>query len=304
MRAWLALKLNVAAGLASVGLLAGLPVAYAQDVLPVPALTGRVIDQTGTFDTAQKAALEAKLAALEQAEGTQLVVLLVPSTQPEDVASYANRVANTWKIGRRDVGDGLLLVVAKGDRRLRIEVAKALEGAVPDLAAKRVINEFITPRFRQGDFAGGVDAGVDALIKLVNAEPLPEPAAAARASGHSQNTDGFDWQDLAIFMFIGVPIAGALLSGLLGRKLGALATGGAMGLVAFVITASLLVAGVAGVLALIFTLVSSFSGGRSGRGGPVIFPGGGGWSSGSGGGGGWSSGGGGDFGGGGASGDW
>lgn len=304
MRAWLALKLSLAAGLASVGLLAGLPVAYAQDVLPVPALSGRVIDQTGTFDTAQKAALEAKLAALEQAKGTQLVVLLVPSTQPEDVASYANRVANTWKLGRREVGDGLLLVVAKGDRRLRIEVAKSLEGAVPDLAAKRVINEFITPRFKQGDFAGGVNEGVDALIRLVNAEPLPEPTVSDRQPS-SGGAEGFDWQDLAIFMFIGVPIAGALLSGLLGRKLGALATGGAMGLVAFVVTASLLVAGVAGVLALIFTLVSSFSGGRGGRsGGPVFLPGGGGWGSGGGGGGGWSSGGGGDFGGGGASGNW
>lgn len=298
-RRWLAPTLLALAALAGAGPWLS---AQAQDVLAVPK-AARVVDQTGTFDTTQKAALEAKLAAFEQAKGTQMGVLLVPTTQPEDIASYANRVANEWKLGRREVGDGILLVVAKGDRKLRIEVAKTLEGAVPDLAAKRVINEFITPRFRQGDFAGGVDAGVDALIKLVNQEPLPAPAASA--SPGTANT-GFNWEDLAIFMFIGVPIVGALLSGVLGRKLGAMATGGVMGGVAMVITASLIVAGIAGVIALIFTLVSGFSGGGRRGGGPVIFPGGGGWGSGGGGGGGggWSSGGGGDFGGGGASGDW
>lgn len=278
------------------------PSAQAQDVLPVPK-AARVVDQTGTFDAAQKAALEAKLAAFEQAKGTQIGVLLVPTTQPEDIASYANRVANEWKLGRREVGDGLLLVVAKGDRKLRIEVAKTLEGAVPDLAAKQIIGTVIAPRFKQGDFAGGVDAGVDALIARVNGEALPA-ATAAPSSGSSDRGSGFDWQDLAIFMFIGVPIVGAVLSGLLGRKLGALATGGMMGVVVLVVTASLIVAGIAGVIALIFTLVNGFSGGRGGKGGPIILSGGGWGSGGGGGGGGWSSGGGGDFGGGGASGDW
>jgi len=114
--------------------------ARAQDVLPVPPLTAPVIDQTATLDEAQRAALIAKLAAVEQQTGSQIVVLMVPSTLPEDIASYSQRVGDSWKIGRRDIGDGLLIVVAKNDRRVRIEVAKALEGAVPDLAAKRIID--------------------------------------------------------------------------------------------------------------------------------------------------------------------
>src|SRR6187401_1611672 len=130
--------------------------AAAQGVLPVPELTARVVDQTGTLDAIQRQGLEEKLAAFEQQKGTQIVVLLVPTTQPEDISSYANRVANAWKIGRKDVGDGIVVIVAKDDRRVRIEVAKTLEGAVPDLAAKQVIDEAITPRFRQGDFAGGL----------------------------------------------------------------------------------------------------------------------------------------------------
>ncbi|RYG07282.1 MAG: YgcG family protein, partial [Burkholderiales bacterium] len=130
--------------------------AAAQAPLPVPALTARVIDQTGTLDAVQAKGLEDKLAALEQSKGTQLVVLMVPTTQPEDIASYANRVGNTWKIGRKDVGDGVLLIVAKDDRKVRIEVAKTLEGAIPDLAAKQVIDTAITPNFRAGNYAAGL----------------------------------------------------------------------------------------------------------------------------------------------------
>ena len=129
--------------------------AHAQDVLPVPPLSAPVIDQTATLDEAQRAALIAKLAAIEQQTGSQIVVLMVPSTQPEDIAAYSQRVGDSWKIGRRDIGDGLLIVVAKSDRRVRIEVAKALEGAVPDLAAKRIIDAQISPAFRAGDYAGG-----------------------------------------------------------------------------------------------------------------------------------------------------
>jgi len=137
------------------------------DVRPVPALSGRVIDQTQTLSAPQADALQAKLARFEQERGTQLVILLVPSTQPEDIASYAQRVGDTWKIGRRDVGDGLLLVVAKNDRTLRIEVAKTLEGAVPDLAASQIIERAIKPAFKAGDFAGGLNQGVDQLIARV-----------------------------------------------------------------------------------------------------------------------------------------
>jgi uncharacterized protein len=279
--------------------------AHAQGVLPVPELTGRVIDQTGTLDAIQKKALEDKLAALEQSKGTQLVILMVPTTQPEDIFDFSNRVANTWKIGRKQVGDGLLVVVAKNDRKVRIEVAKTLEGAIPDVVALRIIDEAIRPRFRADDYAGGLQAAVDMLVARVNGEALPEPPQReARGDG-----GGFDWFDLAIFMFFAVPIAGAVLRGMLGNKLGTLATGGGVGALAYVVTSSLLVAGLAGVFALVFSLFSGFGGGRRGGGGPVIFPGGGGWSGGGGGGswgggGGFSSGGGGDFGGGGASGDW
>lgn len=280
--------------------------AAAQGVLPVPELTARVIDQTGTLDAIQRKGLDDKLAAFEQAKGTQIVVLMVPTTLPEDIASYANRVGNAWKIGRKEVGDGILVVVAKDDRKVRIEVAKTLEGAVPDLAAKQIIDEAITPRFRQNDFAGGLNAAADQLIARVSGEALPAPKQPAPQGGGS---GGFDWFDLAIFLFFAVPIAGAVLRGIFGRKLGSLVTGGGVGAIAMLITSSLAVAGVAGIVALLFSLMSGGSalGGRRGH-GPVIFPGGfgggggGGW--GGGGGGGFGSGGGGDFGGGGASGDW
>ena len=283
--------------------------AAAQGVLPVPELTARVIDQTNTLDAIQRKGLEEKLAAFEQQKGTQIVVLLVPTTQPEDIASYANRIGNAWKIGRKEVGDGILVVVAKNDRQVRIEVAKTLEGAVPDLAAKQVIDDAITPRFRQGDFAGGLQAGVDQLIARINGEPLPAPRAQDQPRGGG--TGGFDWFDLAIFLFFAVPIAGAVLRGIFGRKLGSLVTGGGVGFLAMLFTSSLVVAVIAGIVGLLFSLVSGsgpFGGRRRGWGGPVIFPGGfggghGGWGGG-GGGGGFSSGGGGDFGGGGASGNW
>jgi uncharacterized protein len=285
--------------------------AAAQGVLPVPELTARVVDQTGTLDAIQRKGLDDKLAAFEQKKGTQIVVLLVPTTQPEDIASYANRVANAWKIGRKEVGDGILLIVAKDDRKVRIEVAKTLEGAVPDLAARQIIDEAITPHFRQGDFAGGLQAALDQLIARVSGEALPAPKPAQQPQQRAGA--GFDWFDLAIFLFFAVPLGGTLLRGMLGRKLGSLATGGGVGLIAMLITSSLVVAGVAGVIALLFSLLSGgglFGGGRRGFGAPVIFPGGGwgggrgggGWGGGSGGG--FSSGGGGDFGGGGASGDW
>jgi len=275
----------------------------AQAQQAVPALTGHVVDSSGTLAPKQREALEARLSAFEQARGAQVVVLLVPGTQPEDISSYANRVANTWKIGRKGIGDGLLLIVAVQDHKLRIEVAKTLEGAIPDLAAKRIIDEAIRPRFKQGDYAGGLDAGVTRIMALITGEALPEPAkAATRPSGQ------FDWMQLGIFMFIAVPVVGAVTKKILGSRLGAVATGGMAGVIAMVLTASLLIAGLAGVVAMVFALVQNTPG-RRGRG----WPGGGnsaGWghSGGFGGGGGlgggFGSGGGGDFGGGGASGDW
>lgn len=152
---------------------------WAQSLLPVPSLASHVIDTSGTLNAGQQQALDAKLTAFEAASGSQVVVLMVSSTQPEDIASYANRVGTTWKIGRKDVGDGLLLIIAKDDRKLRIEVARALEGAVPDLAAKRVIDQAIAPRFKQGDFAGGIDAGLNQIFALIRHEDLPAPVQGA-----------------------------------------------------------------------------------------------------------------------------
>lgn len=283
---------------------AGAP-ALAQDLQPVPTLTSRVIDQTGTLSAAQRQALEAKIAALEAQRGTQLVVLMVASTLPEDIAAYAQRVGEAWRIGRRDVGDGLLIVVAKNDRRVRIEVAKALEGAVPDLAAKRIISEQIGPAFKAGDFAGGLNLAVDQLSARIAGEGLPAPQPRGGASGGV--LQGFDLEDLAIFLFVGVPVIGTVLTAMFGRKLGSLLTGGAAGGIGWWLTTSALVAAGAGLIALVLVGVMGIGASRGSRsGGPVIWGGGGGgWgSSGGSDGGGFSSGGGGDFGGGGASGDW
>lgn len=290
--------------------------AQAQDVQPVPPLTARVMDMAQVLQPGQRSALEDKLAAFEAQAGPQIVLLLVATTQPEDIASYAQRVADRWKIGRRAVGDGVLLVVARDDRRVRIEVAKALEGAVPDLAARQIIDRSITPAFRQGDYAGGLNAGVDGLIARVRGEHLPAPNARGTASGGGGNLGGFDWEQMALFFFVGVPLVGSVLTGIFGRKLGSLFTAGGAGGLAWVLSTSLLVAGLAGVVALALVGLlgigaSRSGGGRGGRGGgfggggpPIIWGGGGGGGFGGGGGGGFSSGGGGDFGGGGASGSW
>lgn len=279
------------------------------DVLPVPPLSGHVIDQSQTLTPAQQQALEQKLANFEQQRGTQLVVLLVPSTQPEDIAAFAQRVGDSWKIGRRDVGDGLLLVVAKQDRRIRIEVAKALEGAVPDLAASRIIEQAITPAFRAGDYAGGLNQGVDQLMARIEGENLPWPTSPARPSPttNKHGGDGFQLNDLLVLGLIGVPIVFGILSSIVGRKAGAFATGLVTGGLVWLVTTSLLLGGIAWLLAMVFALAFG-SGGRGGPGGWGGPPGGGGWGGGGWGGGtsggGWSSGGGGDFGGGGASGRW
>ncbi|HEY2344472.1 MAG TPA: TPM domain-containing protein [Xanthomonadaceae bacterium] len=148
--------------------------AVAQRV-PVPALNARVTDQTGTLDPTQVAALEAKLAALESAKGAQVAVLIVPSTAPETIEQYSIRVVDAWKLGRKGVDDGVLVLVAKDDRKLRIEVGRGLEGSIPDAIANRIIDGTIEPKFKNGDYAGGLDDGVDRLIGLVNGEPLPQP---------------------------------------------------------------------------------------------------------------------------------
>jgi uncharacterized protein len=282
--------------------------AHAQDVLPVPPLSARVIDQTGTLTEAQTTALIQKLAMIETQRGAQVVVLIVPTTAPEDIAAYGQRVADTWKVGRRDVGDGLVIVVAKNDRRINIEVAKTLEGPIPDVLAGRIINEQIKPAFQKNDYAGGLNAAIDRLDKAIAGEALPAPT---RESGKGQRGSGFDLQDLAIFLFFGVMVGGAVLRSMFGRGLGSVATGALAGGIAWWITASVLIAGGAGLIALIVAAIGGLGlggAGRRGSSGPIIWGGGGGGGFGGGGfgggGGGFSSGGGGDFGGGGASGSW
>ena len=283
-------------------------VALGQGVQAVPQLTGRVIDQTGTLDASTLRNLADKLIALETEKGSQVVLLMVASTQPEDIATYANRVANEWKIGRKNIGDGVLIVVAKNDRKLRIEVAKTLEGAIPDLAAKQIIDEAITPKFKQGDYGAGLSAAVDQIAARIRGEALPAPR-----SGSS--LDGFQWFDLLAFLLVGAPMLAAVMHAVFGRKHGSLLTGLASGAGAYWFTRSWLLLGLVG---FAVALVSFLSNGRSGRRSSSSSAGGslGGWSFGGSdsgsswggssrsGSGGFSSGGGGDFGGGGASGDW
>lgn len=289
--------------------------AGAQDVQPVPALSARVIDRTASLTEAQRAALESKLATFEAQAGPQIVVLMINTAAPEDITSYAQRVADTWKIGRRNVGDGLLVVVAKGDRQVRIEVAKALEGAVPDLAARQIIDNAIRPAFRANDYAGGLNAAVDQLMGRIRGEGLPAPSPRGRVADGNPFSD-MPIEGIAIFFFVAVTMLGGVLRSIMGRRLGALATSFAAGGLAWWISASVLIAVGAGVAALL--LVGIFGGGAalrstgSGRaggygggvGGMGGFGGFGRGGGGGGGGGGFSSGGGGDFGGGGASGNW
>src|SRR5487761_1135797 len=141
----------------------------------VPPLSGRGGDQTGTLSAGDISSLTQTLKDLEARKGSQVAVLIVPTTAPETIEQYSIRVAEAWKIGRRKIDDGALLVVAKDDHKLRIEVGYGLEGSLTDVTASRIINEVITPKFRNGDFAGGISAGVDRIIGVVDGEPLPAP---------------------------------------------------------------------------------------------------------------------------------
>ena len=246
----------------------------AQPVLPVPALSARAIDQTGTLNAADLQALEARLQGLEEKSGSQVVVLMVPTTAPEDIASYAFRVASDWKIGRRDVGDGLLVVVAKNDRRMRIEVARKLEGAIPDLAASRIIDQSMAPRFREGDYAGGIAAALDQIGARIADEALPAPA---QRGSNTQQNQGMGLSELAMFLFFGVIVAGPVVRRIFGGRFGSVVMGGGTGAVAYLLSASALLAGGAGIAALLMTLLSNSGGGggRGGRGGGPFIGGGG-----------------------------
>ncbi len=258
----------------------------------VPPLTGRVTDQTATLTADQKAALEQTLQAFEASKGSQLAVLIVPTTAPEAIEQYALRVAEQWKLGRKKVDDGAVLVVAKDDRALRIEVGYGLEGALNDATSKRIIGEIITPRFKQGDFYGGITAGVDRIIRVIDGEPLPEPKG--KRAG-----DTPDMSQYIPIIFMLALVVGGLLRAVLGRFLGALVTGGAVAVIAWLIVGTAFIALVAGAIALFVTLLSGGMGGR-GVGGHYGGFGTGGFGRGGGG----FGGGGGGFGGGGASGRW
>lgn len=269
-------------------------VVFAQ--LPVPSFSAFVTDLTDTLTPDQRDALERTLRAFEQRKGSQIAVLLVASTEPEPIEEYALRVAEAWKLGRKGVDDGVLVLVAKGDRALRIEVGYGLEGVIPDAVAKRVISEIMVPYFRQGDFYGGVDAGVGRLIRLIDGEPLPPPQARDR------QWSGID--DLLPVLVVGTIVLGVVMRGLFGRLMGASITGGLGGLVVWIAVGSLGVGLLVAFLAFLFTLVMAAPLGRGGYGGRFGGLGGGLMGRGGGFGGGFGGGGGGSFGGGGASGRW
>jgi uncharacterized protein len=266
------------------------------ELVAIPELSTRVTDLTQTLSPAQQAQLEQKLAAFETKKGSQIAILVVPSTQPEDIAQYALRVVEKWKIGREKTDDGLLVLIAKDDRKMRIEVGYGLEGAVPDLYAKRIISEIIGPKFKQGDFYGGLNAGVDSLIGLVDGEALPAPT--------KPKLNSMGIMDILPILLFGGLISGLMLRGMFGTFFGSALNGGLIGGVVTLLGVALGGAAVLGIIAFFITMML---GGRgiNGYGGGVPTGGsygGGGWSSG-----GSSSswgGGGGGFGGGGASGDW
>lgn len=258
----------------------------ADEELKLPALTARVTDLTGTFTSEQKASLEAKLANFETQKGSQVVVVLIPSTKPEEIEEYSIRLAEKWKIGRKGVDDGVILLIAKQDRKLRIEVGYGLEGSLTDYESKKIIDRIITPFFKQGDFYQGVNAGVDAIVKVISGEKLPEP------SHVSSGADNGAW--FPIFMFIGLPFTAYLRSKKYGTFLSALIPS----FISFLIMLIFMAWPVALIFSF-FVLIFLTAIGASGRGGS--------WHSGRGGGsfgGGGFSGGGGSFGGGGASGGW
>jgi uncharacterized protein len=289
-----------ASWLALVTLLFVASTSFAQGLQPIPPYSARVVDQTGTLTAGQQAALEQKLKAFEDRKGSQIAVLLVPTTQPEDIDQYSIRVAEAWKPGRKKVDDGVILLVAKNDRKLRIEVGYGLEGVLTDALSRRIREETITPLFRQGDFAGGIDAGVDQLIKVIDGEPLPPPDRGWRNSNETGKSLA-PLGNLLPFLIFGVIIGSVVLRRIFGRGAGALATGGVAGVLA-------------GVVAFIFSMLGGLSGGGNnwtsrggmGRGGGFGGWGGGGFGGGGfgGGGGGFGGGGGGGFGGGGSSGSW
>jgi uncharacterized protein len=265
-------------------------------LVDIPELKSRVTDLTQTLSAVQEAQLDDKLDSFEAKKGSQISVLMVPTTQPEEIEQYSIRVVEKWKIGRKKVDDGLLLLIAKDDHKMRIEVGRGLEGAIPDLTAKRVIDEVIAPKFKQGDFYGGLDSGVDRLIGLVDGEPLPVPSR--------PKFSGMGIMNILPMLLFGALITGTFLRGMFGTFFGSALNGGLVGGVVWLLGLALGGAALLAVLAFFITMmlgargINGYSGRSGGYGGGL---GGGGFGGGSGSG---FSGGGGGFGGGGASGGW
>lgn len=264
----------------------------ADELVAVPPLQALVTDLTATLTPEQRAGLESRLRAFDERKGSQLAVLIVPTTQPEAIEPYAIRVLEQWKLGRRSVDDGVLLLVAKNDRSVRIEVGYGLEGVLSDAITKRIINELIVPRFKQGDFFGGIDASVDQMIKLIDGEALPAPAG--RAGDAS-----FDLGGMAPVLLMIVVVGGGVLRAVLGRLPGAAVTAGILGLIIWFLSGVILIALAGAVIGFVVTLLGGGSLLRGMGGGHR----GGGFGGGVGGGG-FRGGGGGGFGGGGSSGRW
>lgn len=290
LRAWPAVRYIVGRLLLLAAML--LPLAAVADVA-VPPLRARVTDLTGTLDAAQKSTLEQTLAAFEKKKGAQVAVLMLQTTQPESIEQYAVRVEETWKLGRKGVDDGVLLVIAKDDRKLKIETGYGIEGVLPDAIAKRIIDNDIVPRFKQGDFYGGISAGVDRMLRVIDGEALPVPPAPA-----PRQNAGPDYNSLFVIGFVVILVIGGILRAIFGRFIGAGIASVVVGFIAWSIAGAFLIALIAAIIAFIFTLANGGGGGGYSGGG---YSGGGGFSSGDSGG---FSGGGGGSGGGGASGSW
>lgn len=290
-------------------LLCGSGIAAAEQIA-VPKLSHRVTDLTQTLTAEQTEALAKKLEALEKSKGSQIAILMLPTTGEEGIEQFSIRVVDEWKLGRTRIADGVLLLIAKNDKRVRIEVGRGLEGALTDVASARIIREFIRPAFKQNDFYGGINAGIDKISSVIAGEPLPAPAPSQeKGRGHSANyADDFHIFGLHPLIWLGLLILGLILSKILGPWLGrgGLAAGG---------TAAALLGGTPLVMALlagllmvvIYSVLASrvfwdIAGAilQSGAVGGFGDGGGGGSDSSNDG----FSGGGGDFGGGGASGDW
>lgn len=269
--------------------------------IPLPKLEARVTDLTGTLTAAQQSALEEKLEAFEDRKGAQIAVLILPTTAPEDIAQFGIRLAEASKVGREETDDGAILIVAKDDRIMRIEVGHGLEGALTDIASNRITDDTIAPLFKQGDFYGGINAGLDQMIRIVDGEELAPPDENWRTTGDAR----LPWPMLVI----GAIVLGSMLRPLMGRFVGAGVAGLVGGGVVWLFTSRITLAAASAVgLFLVALMLGGFGGPRfGGRGSSRVFRdyggfGGGGFGRG-GGGGGWS-GGGGSFGGGGASGRW